>query len=109
MSKVYYQCERCTNCCKWPGFVRLGEGEPEKIAAHLGINVHEFIQDYTELLPNRQALGIISRPNHECIFLEGRDCAIQAVKPKQCQGFPNTWNFAGWREVCHAKEVIVEE
>ncbi|PTX99643.1 zinc/iron-chelating domain-containing protein [Verrucomicrobia bacterium LW23] len=103
--RTYYQCERCTACCRWPGFVRLGDGEAERIAAYLGMSVHDFIQRYMELLPSRQALGIISRPNHECIFLEGNDCAIQAVKPRQCAGFPNTWNFTGWRDICHAREL----
>jgi hypothetical protein len=40
--------------------------------------------------------------NGECIFLDGRDCRVQAVKPTQCAGFPNTWNFPGWRDVCEA-------
>jgi Fe-S-cluster containining protein len=38
----------------------------------------------------------------ECVFLDGRDCRIQPVKPDQCRGFPNDWNFHGWREVCDA-------
>ena len=40
-----------------------------------------------------------------CIFLEGQDCKIQPVKPQQCRGFPNAWNFPGWREVCEATEI----
>lgn len=102
MSEVYYQCQRCTNCCRWPGTVALAEGEAERIAAFLKLDVDDFINRYTDLLPNRNGLTLISRPNHECIFLDGRDCAIQAVKPTQCSGFPNTWNFPGWREVCEA-------
>jgi hypothetical protein len=27
---------------------------------------------------------------------------VQPAKPVQCAGFPNTWNFPGWREVCEA-------
>ena len=42
------------------------------------------------------------------IFLEGRDCAIQPVKPRQCAGFPNTWNFPGWREACEAVPVLLQ-
>ncbi len=78
MRKVHYQCQRCTNCCKWPGF---------------------------RLRPNRDGLALTDKPNGECIFLEGRDCRVQPVKPGQCRGFPNTWNFPGWREVCEAVEV----
>ncbi len=82
------------------------EAEIEAIAAHLKLEVRDFIERYTELLPSRRGLGLISKPNHECIFLEGKDCSIQAVKPRQCAGFPNTWKFAGWREVCEAIPVV---
>jgi hypothetical protein len=27
---------------------------------------------------------------------------VQEAKPIQCKGFPNTWNFPGWRAVCEA-------
>ena len=75
--------------------------------AHLGLSEHDFIQRYTRLRPRRDGLALIDKPNGECIFLEGRDCAVQAVKPGQCRGFPNTWNFPGWREVCEAVPVPV--
>lgn len=35
-------------------------------------------------------------------------CRIHPVKPEQCSGFPNTWNFPGWRQVCEAIPVPVE-
>lgn len=63
---------------------------------------HDFIQQYTRLRQYRDGLALIDKPNGECIFLEGRECAIQAVKPQQCSDFPNKWNFPGWREVCEA-------
>lgn len=70
---------------------------------------HDFVQRYTRLRPARDGLALIDKGvapdggyNHECIFLEGSNCTIQEVKPTQCAGFPNTWNFPGWREVCEA-------
>ena len=102
---VYYQCQRCTNCCRWPGFVRVDAPEIAAIAAHLGISEDDFIQRYTRLRPQRDGLALIDKGNGECFFLEGRDCRLQAVKPGQCRGFPNAWNFPGWREVCKAVPV----
>ncbi len=106
MPGVSYLCQRCGNCCRWPGFVRLGLGEAERIADHLGLPIDEFVERFTHLHPDRSALMLHSRPNGECVFLDGRNvCQIQAVKPRQCAGFPNAWKFPGWRELCEAIEI----
>ncbi len=102
---VHYVCQRCTACCKWPGDVRLEEEELEPIARHLGLGVDEFIDRYTRLRSNRKGLSLIEKDNHECIMLDGNSCRIHEVKPAQCAGFPNKWNFPGWREVCEAVAV----
>jgi Fe-S-cluster containining protein len=104
-SDVYYQCQRCGNCCRWPGFVKVSEAEIAAIAAHAGVDEHDFIQRYTRLRPNRDGLALIDKPNGECFFLDEGRCAIQPVKPGQCRAFPNEWNFPGWREVCEAVPV----
>jgi Fe-S-cluster containining protein len=89
--------------------VKVDDAEIAAIAGYLGVSEHDFIQCYTRLRPGRDGLALIDKGadssgtyNHECIFLDGRDCAIQPVKPRQCAGFPNTWNFPGWREMCEA-------
>lgn len=103
--EVEYVCQRCTACCKWPGDVRLEEEEITPIAAYLGMTDDAFIDRYTRLRTNRQGLSLIEKENHECIMLEENSCRIHAVKPEQCAGFPNKWNFPGWRQVCEAKAV----
>lgn len=100
-----YVCQRCTNCCRWPGFVKITSVDITAIARHLGMSEDAFIQKFTRLRPSRDGLALTDQPDGACIFLDGRDCRIQAVKPSQCSGFPNTWNFPGWREVCEAIEV----
>ena len=102
---VFYVCQRCTNCCKWPGDVRLEEDEISSIAEFMGLAADEFIQRYTRLRSNRQGLSLVEKDNHECIMLDGNACRIHPVKPAQCQGFPNKWNFPGWRLVCEAVPV----
>jgi Fe-S-cluster containining protein len=101
----HYLCLRCTNCCRWPGFVKVDNGDIAAIATHLGMDEREFVEKFTRLRPSRDGLALIDQPDGACIFLEGRDCRIQAVKPRQCTGFPNTWNFPGWRDACEAIEV----
>lgn len=106
---VRYACQRCGNCCRWRGEVPVTEGEIETIAGHLGLEVVDFVARYTSLRANRAGLTLIEKPDGECIFLDGIDCTIQAVKPDQCAGFPNRWNFPGWREQCEAIPVPIEE
>ncbi|MFV0415496.1 MAG: YkgJ family cysteine cluster protein [Chthoniobacterales bacterium] len=105
--KVYYQCQRCTNCCKWPGQVKLTDNDIRQISAFLGLSEQEFIDKHTRLQTSRRGLALLDKPNGECAFLDGRDCAIQPVKPQQCSGFPNEWNFPGWRDICEAVEVTI--
>ena len=92
--------------------MKVSEPEISAIASVLGMNEHDFIQHYTRLRPARDGLALIEKSNGECVFLEGRDCAIQPVKPHQCSGFPNAWNFPGWRDVCEAVptlQLVAEE
>ena len=106
---TYYVCQRCTNCCRWPGDVRLEDGETARIAEYLGMKEEEFIQQYTRLRSDRQGLSLIEKENHECIMLKKGGCRIHEVKPVQCAGFPNKWNFPGWRKECEAVPIPMEE
>ena len=105
---VQYQCQRCTNCCRWPGVVKVETDEVDTIAAFLGMPVPDFIERHTRLRPDRMGLSLLEREDHTCEWLQGNDCALQAVKPRQCRAFPNEWNFPGWRERCDARPVLVK-
>jgi Fe-S-cluster containining protein len=106
---VFYVCQRCGACCKWPGDVRLEAQEVARIAAFLDLTVEDFIDHYTRLRSNRQGLSLIEKPDHECIMLDGAACLIHPVKPDQCSGFPNRWNVPGWRDICQAIPVAVDQ
>jgi Fe-S-cluster containining protein len=101
-----YLCERCTNCCRWPGDVKVSDSEISAIASFLKIKQDLFIEKYTRLRSDRRGLSLIDQPDGACIFLDGQDCQIQPVKPDQCRGFPNAWNFPGWRDICQATEIV---
>ena len=104
-----YLCQRCTACCRWPGFVRVTGDEVRAIAAFLKMEEEDFIQEYTRLETNRRGLALIDQADGACFFLKENDCSIQAVKPQQCKDFPNVWNFPGWRDLCKAIEVPASE
>jgi len=99
---IFLECQRCTACCRWPGDVRLKDGEIARLAAFKGLSEDEFIQRFTRLRRDRAGLALLDKPNHECIFLEGNDCTVQPVKPQQCRDFPNRWNFPGSEKDCRA-------
>ena len=104
---VFYECQRCTACCRWPGQVRLTDAEITRIAAFKGLNEHDFIQQFLRLRVDRRGLALQEQPDGVCVFLVGSDCAIQPVKPQQCRDFPNLWNFPGFEKICHAIPHVV--
>ena len=106
---IFYECQRCTACCRWPGQVRLTEAEITRLAAFKGLSESDFIQQFTRLRWDRGGLALLEKPDGGCIFLEGDDCAVQAVKPQQCRDFPNLWNFPGFEQTCHAIPRLVGE
>ena len=106
---IFYECQRCTACCRWPGQVRLTEAEITRIAAFLNLSEADFIQNHARLRPDRQGLALMDKPNGECIFLDGQDCHVQPVKPQQCRDFPNLWNFPGFEKICQAIPRVVNE
>jgi Fe-S-cluster containining protein len=99
---IFFECQRCTACCRWPGQVRLTDTEITRLAAHKGLSEFDFIQQYTRLTGDRKGLALTDKANGECVFLEGENCAVQPVKPQQCRDFPNLWNFPGFEKMCHA-------
>jgi Fe-S-cluster containining protein len=73
--------------------VHLREGELARMAGYLNLTEQEFFQRYMRLLPNRQGLAIADKPNGECVFLQGKDCIVQPVKPQQCRDFSESLEF----------------
>jgi Fe-S-cluster containining protein len=106
---IFYACQRCTACCRWPGEVRVTTEEIRRMAAHLGLDEDTFIQHYTRLRWDRRGLSLAERPNDECVLLEGDECRVQPVKPQQCRDFPNLWRFPGCETDCQAVPVELDK
>lgn len=108
---VFFQCQRCTACCRWPGQVKITEAEISRMASHFGMTEEAFIEKHTRLNVSRTGLALQEQPDGACVFLDGEDCRVQPVKPQQCRDFPNLWNFPGFERECQAipEEVDWEE
>ncbi|MEM8952983.1 MAG: YkgJ family cysteine cluster protein [Verrucomicrobiota bacterium] len=100
--EIHYQCQRCANCCRWPGEVVLTAEDITAIAKYLNLPESDFIAKHTRLRQNRSGLSLLEKADGSCEFLDGLVCRINNAKPAQCRDFPNKWNFPGWRQVCEA-------
>ena len=105
---IFHECQRCTACCRWPGEVRLADGEVGRLAAFKGMGEVAFIQRFTRPTKDRYGLSLGEKQNGECVFLGGGDCSVQPVKPQQCRDFPNLWNFPGFEKTCCALPRLVD-
>ncbi len=105
-----YRCQRCGNCCRWQGYVRLTAADVDQIADFLALSVDEFIERHTFLTSDRRGLSLTENEQGYCVFLSrSGDCMIQPVKPEQCTLFPNFWNFPGFRDQCAAIDTWAAE
>ena len=87
--------------------MKIGEAEIEAMARLFGMSEFDFVQEHTRIRPQRDGLALKDKANGECVFLEDGGCRVQEAKPLQCKGFPNTWGFPGWRNVCEAVPRLV--
>jgi len=87
-----FVCLRCGHCCRVAGWVRLRDGEAERIARLLGLKTLDFTSRYTVLSADRSGLVLTERDDGACIFLDqDQTCMIQDAKPGQCQDYPRRW------------------
>ena len=55
---IHFKCDRCTNCCNWPGEVVVTDVEIDLMAKQLDISPQIFIEKYTDLRENRNGLTL---------------------------------------------------
>jgi Fe-S-cluster containining protein len=91
-----FQCTQCGNCCSGPpGAVWFSLEEEEAMAAHLGLEIEAFRQQYTRRVGRGRSLGEkVVDGGHDCIFLDRETrpgkavCSIYPVRPLQCRTWP---------------------
>ena len=94
-----FECQRCNECCRKPGFVYLKEGEEERIAKFLQIEVFDFVNRFCDLI-DRRKLVLKKHPDEACIFLTESGCRVHPVKPGQCLDFPVKWRTPASLDYC---------
>lgn len=96
-----FACRRCGRCCREPGYVYLTEGDVDRIAAFLDMDVEAFTARFARLGQHRRGLSLVEREDGACVFLDGLGaCAVQPVKPAQCESFPGAWRYSAMETVC---------
>ncbi len=97
-----FKCRKCGACCRIKnGIVRVTDAEIARIAAFLGMTETEFINNETDVAPDRHGLILKSRPNGACAWLTDDNlCRINPVKPDKCRSFPDEWMNSDSHEVC---------
>ena len=96
-----FVCRQCGQCCREPGYVYLTTEDVDRIAAFLGLDIQSFTERFTRLPPERRGLSLNENEDQSCVFLnEQGQCAIQAVKPLQCELFPHNWRYKDMQTVC---------
>ena len=101
-----FECLRCNECCRQPGFVYLRPGEPEAMAAFLKMDERQFLDEFCELQDRRQ-LVLKKNPDESCVFLNDSGCRVHPVKPGQCLDFPRKWRTPKSLEYCQGIRKIL--
>lgn len=96
-----FECTRCGACCRRPGFVYLGEREPERIAEHLRLPLEQFERRF--LSRHEDGSWMIEVGEGGCPLLDGDLCSVDAVKPGQCRAYPF------WEELVHDRRAWRKE
>jgi uncharacterized protein len=92
---IRFACQGDGRCCRSHGrhvYVYVTFGDRKRLAAHLGITMHEFTRTYT-----RASDGMVhlKDPQGDCPFFRDDRCVVHPARPRQCR----TWPF--WKENMH--------
>jgi uncharacterized protein len=85
-----FQCQRCSACCKQPGFVYLKEADAERLAGYLEMDIYQFTGTHCLLL-DRKHLALKKNSDETCLFLSVAGCRVYEARPIQCRDFPLSW------------------
>lgn len=86
------ECQRCGACCRIEGIVRLTDADVGRMAALLSVDEDAFIEQWTDISPDRRGLVLKDAADGSCIMLDAENrCRVYAVRPEKCRTFPHEW------------------
>jgi Fe-S-cluster containining protein len=77
-------CQRCGNCCRDRGQIRLKKEELKNIGDAFHIE-YKRLKDRLKAVPMGDGTFVVSQP---CPFLRENFCRIYSVRPGTCRGYP---------------------
>ncbi len=105
-----FGCTQCGKCCHARGepgspgeiaHVAVNEREQRDLARHLGLELQEFQDRFTEA--DADGYRGLRFAQGACVFLKGSSCSVHEVKPVQCR----TWPF--WPELLRSRAAYARE
>ena len=103
---VRFRCVQCGTCCRWPGYVVVGDAEIHAIVEYLAMPMEQFLELCTRPVGGSRRLSLAESPDGSCLFLtSGNRCKIHPVKPQQCRDFPSKWQSSRYQQLCSAVQI----
>jgi Fe-S-cluster containining protein len=56
---IFWECDRCAACCRWPGQVWLTDADVTRIASYRQLTEAEFIPGHTRLNAQHNGLALL--------------------------------------------------
>lgn len=92
--RIRFRCMRCADCCQHvEATIMIEIKDAFYLAKHLGITVADFYDKYAQMFMLEDtgfpvfALKTVGN-DKSCIFLKGKRCSVQTVKPRTCKLYP---------------------
>ena len=71
------------------------------MAAYLGMDETDFIENETHLAPDRRGLILKDRADGACAMLDDNNrCRVYPVRPEKCRTFPQDWTNENSIDYC---------
>ncbi|THB62829.1 MAG: YkgJ family cysteine cluster protein [Desulfovibrio sp.] len=81
-----FSCTCCGECCRGKGGIVLDERDQERLSAHMGMTVSEFLDRYTETRGYKPHLRV--GDDEYCVFHHNELCSVHEARPDICRAWP---------------------